>query len=388
MRLLHTADWHIGRTLEGRSRFSEHAAFFQELHAIVKDENIDALIMAGDVFDSVNPPAAAEELFYESMAELTADCQIPAVIIAGNHDHPERLQAARQLAKTNGIFIRGYPDLSPLVIPAGTDVLQIAALPYPSESRLKTMLQSDLDERKLRDVYNDQIAKIFQELTKNFSPKNIGIGVSHIFIAGASSTDSERPIEVGGAYTVTADSLPENVQYTALGHLHRAQTVTKAAAPARYSGSPLAFSFSERGYAKSVTIVDARPGQPGHYKEIPLSSGRPLVRWEAKQGPQQVRQWLEEKRDDTAWIELDLYTKEAPSMEEIHQWRKTNPGIITIRPVFPEKKGDKPYENKKTLPLDELFKRYYEKQTGGAEPEKELVELFMKLLEEERENQT
>src|SRR5690606_12946552 len=109
MRLLHTADWHLGRTLEGRDRLPEHEAFFDELQEIVVAEKIDVILMAGDVFDSVNPPAAAEALFYESLARLSDKGRRPIVVIAGNHDHPDRLAAARTIAEEQSISIVGYP---------------------------------------------------------------------------------------------------------------------------------------------------------------------------------------------------------------------------------------------------------------------------------------
>ena len=113
----------------------------------------------------------------------------------------------------------------------------------------------------LRDHYNLKIQQAFQHLSAQFQPDTVNIATSHIYVAGGSQTDSERPIEVGGAYTVAAESLPEAACYVALGHLHRPQTIKRAKTTARYSGSPLAYSFSESGYAKSVTIVEAKPNE-------------------------------------------------------------------------------------------------------------------------------
>ncbi|PYZ95098.1 exonuclease sbcCD subunit D [Salipaludibacillus keqinensis] len=384
MKLLHTSDWHIGRTIEGRDRHDEHEAFFNELIEIAEDEKIDAVLMAGDVFDSVNPPAKGEELFYESMARLSDHGKRPVVIIAGNHDHPERLAAARTLLRKHRIYIQGYPTIHPLRIPIeGSEAdLCIAGLPYPSESRLKESFTEINDELAIREAYDLRISDIFNQLTSSFSNKDICVAMSHLFVAGGSSTESERPIEVGGAYTVRANQLPENVHYTALGHLHRPQNIHRSKAPARYAGSPLAFSFSEAGYAKSVTIVDALPGEKADIREVFLQSGRPLVKWKATEGLAQVHTWMDQRLDADAWIELDIHMKDTPSMEDIHRLKKHYPRLLNIRPIFPEQEQISGPE-RKHVAIDELFKQFYERQTGGASPDEDLTHLFLEIVNEE-----
>ncbi|MFD2704526.1 exonuclease SbcCD subunit D [Salibacterium lacus] len=383
MRILHTADWHIGRTLEGRNRLTEHTAFLEELEVIIREEKADVLLVAGDVFDSVNPPADAESLFYEKMAAISSRCGIPIAVIAGNHDHPERLEAPRRLAAAQNIHILGYPGRKPLMIPVQEEILQLAALPYPSEARMKTLFTSDPQESKIRQAYQKKVRELFDAMTASFHPGHIRMAVSHVFAAGGTESESERPIEVGGAYTLSSGAFPTDVQYTALGHLHRPQNIHHPDYPVRYAGSPLAFSFSEAGHQKSVTIVDVQAGeQMADIREIPLSSGSPLVQWKAEGGMDQVKQWIEEKKDRDAWVELQLHLEDTPSMEDIQLIRKHHPGIVHIHPVFPEKQADSPTENRSSLPIDALFQKFYEKQTGGASPDEELVQLFMELVEE------
>ncbi len=385
MRLLHTADWHLGRTLEGRSRMEEQAQFLDELTAIVEEEKVDVVLVAGDVFDTVNPPAQAEQLFYDSMARLADKGRRPVVVIAGNHDHPDRLSAAVPLAREQGITILGYPTDQPLQLPVSTtdERLCVAALAYPSESRLRTVLADRLDEKLLREKYDQAIAQLFETLAAQFSPRTVNVAMSHLYVAGGYSSDSERPIEVGGIYTVQATSLPSLSQYVALGHLHRPQEVKGAAVPARYAGSPLAYSFSEAGYAKSVTLIDVHPGQPAEVKEIPLTSGKPLVRYRAKGGMEEVWRWLEEGRDRQAWVDLEIVVQNALSMEEIQRLRKAHPGLIHIRPIFPEMEEEEKTPDYQHLSLEEQFVRFYKRQTGGAEPEEALIHLFLELLNDE-----
>ncbi|MEC1537447.1 exonuclease SbcCD subunit D C-terminal domain-containing protein [Bacillus sonorensis] len=382
MRILHTADWHLGKTLEGRSRLKEQEDFLDELAMIARDEKIDAIVMAGDAFDTVNPPALAEQLFYESLSALSDKGKRPVVVIAGNHDNPDRLSAASPLTTDHGIHLIGYPQAEPvdIEIPSSGEFLSVAALAYPSESRLNEVLSETFDEKLLRDQYDEKIKQTFQHMSRKFRKDAVQIAASHIYVAGGSQTDSERPIEVGGAYTVAAESLPETAAYVALGHLHRPQTIKRARTLARYSGSPLAYSFSEAGYAKSVTVVEAEPGGPAEWKEIFLSSGKPLVKWKATEGISQVYSWLEEERDKNAWIDLEIHLTDQLSIEEIHRLRKAHQGIIHIRPVFHDTLSSAEQTvQSRHVPIEERFKTFYERQTGGAVPDEETVKLFLEL---------
>jgi exonuclease SbcD len=387
MRLLHTADWHLGKSLEGRSRLPEQEQFLEELVQIVEEEKVDVVLMAGDAFDTVNPSAAAEQLFYESLARLADKGKRQVVVIAGNHDNPDRLVAAKPLAGEQGITLLGNPlsDALHLYVPSCQQKLQVAALPYPSESRLKELLEDSQQEELLRAKYDQRIQGLFHELTQSFTADAVHVAMSHVFVAGGDSSDSERPIQVGGAYTVSARSLPEAAQYVALGHLHRPQTMKKASTLARYSGSPLAYSFSEAGYAKSVTLLDIDPGQPVQLEETYLRSGKPLVKWKAVEGMQQVYHWLDEGRDANAWVDLEIHLQHALSLEEIHRLRKHHTGLVQIRPVFEDQLTTAEVQRQADLPIEELFRRFYERQTGGAQPEEELTQLFLDLLNTDKE---
>ncbi len=376
---------------------AEHEAFVDELERIVRDEQIDAVLMAGDVYDTVNPPASAEELFYDTLSRLSDRGRVPIVAIAGNHDHPDRLGASAPLAARQGIALLGLPIQRPVTIESlrtGERAI-ICALPYPSEARLNELLSLEADEALLRSAYSDRVGALVRQQAAAFRPDTVNIVMSHLFAIGGQGCDSERPIEVGGAYTVDTAALCGHIapfadgllpQYVALGHLHRAQSL---AGPAlvRYSGSPLAFSFSEAGQAKSVTIAEIRPGAAPVVTELPLSSGRPLVRWRAN-GLAEVYAWLDEGRDARAWIELELRMTEALSMEHVHRIRKLHDGVTVIKPVYADLSGqDDPAYRREELPPDELFRRFYTKQTGGAEAEPELVRLFLELLRESDERE-
>jgi DNA repair protein SbcD/Mre11 len=384
MRILHTGDWHLGKTLEGRSRLEEQEAFLDELALIVKDEKIDLILLAGDVYDTVNPPAAAEQLFYDALARLADGGQRQIAVIAGNHDNPDRLAAAAPLADRHGISLVGLPCAEPLRLGCKRtgELAVVAALPYPSESRLRELLAESADEETLRSAYSTRVASLMARLASGFTVDTVNLAMSHLYVLGGAESDSERPIQVGGAYTVDPSAFAIGAQYVALGHLHRPQRV-KADERVRYSGSPLAYSFSEAGQAKSVIVFDAAPGQTVEPQELFLSAGRPLVRWNAKGGIAEVQQWLDDGRDARGWIDLELHLQEAMALEQIHELRRRHSGIVNIRPIYPEAERRSSEASTEGLPIEELFRRFYSRQTGGAEPEPELIRLFGELIREE-----
>jgi exonuclease SbcD len=385
MRILHTGDWHLGRTLEGRSRLIEQEAFLDELVQIVKDQQVDLVLMAGDVYDSVNPPAAAEAMFYDAAARLTEiGCHL--AVIAGNHDQPERVAAVSPLVALRGISLVGLPVSEAITVPVPRtgETAVIAALPYPSEARLSELLAGDADESELRLAYSAKVGILMRQLAGAFRPNTVNLAMSHIYVLGGVESDSERPIQVGGAYTVDPSALDIGAQYTALGHLHRPQAV-KGAGLTRYSGSPLAYSFSEAGQAKSVMLLDAVPGKEPILEELYLSSGRPLVRWSCRGGLAEAYRWLEEGRDANAFIDLEISLTEAMALSDIQALRKAHDGIVHIRPVYPGRELQEELVSRESVPVHELFRKFYQRQTGGAEPEEELVELFMSLVSEEED---
>lgn len=388
LRILHTADWHLGKMLEGRSRFKEQMAFADELVSLVNDQNIDLVLIAGDIYDTVNPPALAEQLFYETLYRLADHGKRAVAVIAGNHDQPERLSAADILTKQNRIWIKGSPTIEPLFIPnLGHDQesVWLAMLPYPSEARLKELISDDSDDHVMQGAYSTRVGELLRTQASYFKQQSVLLAMSHLYVHGGLSSDSERPIQLGGSYTVEAPMLDIGVQYFALGHLHRAQTVAKQDT-IRYSGSPLAYSFSEAGQAKSVTVIEVSAGEPAKCTEIFLTCGRPLVKWQARYGFDEVIQWIDKGQDTNAWVDLEIHLETALSLDQIHQLRKCHEGLIHIRPIYLRRDDtiDDRYERSQ-LPLDELFRRFYQKQTGGAIPEDPLVHLFMSCLQEEEQ---
>ncbi|HHY81362.1 MAG TPA: exonuclease SbcCD subunit D [Clostridiales bacterium] len=405
MRILHTSDWHLGRHLESISRLDEQREFINELCQIADEEKINLVLIAGDIFDNYNPPAAAEELFYEAVEGLNAGGTRPVVVIAGNHDNPERLCAASPLSYKNGIILLGYPASDPgayqvnrhgihiiqsgpgwmeISVPGCDHTAVILTLPYPSESRLEEVLSGEMDEVKLGSAYSDKIGRILQNNGRFFRQDTVNLITAHIFLAGGSTSESERTIQVGGAMTVDPSMLPANAHYAALGHLHRPQRIKAAPCQARYSGSPLAYSFSEANYAKAVYVIDAIPGKEAEIKEINLSCGKPLRRWEARNIGQAL-EWCKEGRDKNAWVDLEILTDRILTAEEQKLLRELHPGLINIRPrLIAEGSESLDYQAREGKSIDELFREFYRYRLG-VDISDELMEEFIKVLNDEEE---
>jgi exonuclease SbcD len=409
MRILHTADWHFGRTLEGRDRRAEQEAFVEELCRIVEDERVDLVLVAGDVYDAFNPPAWAEELFYHALERLADEGRRGVVVIAGNHDQPERVRAAAPIAYKHGIVLLGLPNETPFVgnrsllsdgvrlVDAGPSWLEmhipgvdhnavILALPYPSEARLKELLTEQFSPELLQRAFSERIAAIFAELSRKFRKDTVNLIMSHLFVMGGEETESERPIQIGGSHTVPLSAFPREAHYVALGHLHRLQKLSDDPI-VRYSGSPLAYSFSEAGQSKAVVIVDVEPGQAVKERIVYLKSGRPLSRWKATEGIAQVEQWLAEGRDADHWIDLEIHVSEAIDPAEFQRLRKLSENFVKIQRVLVKgetaEEAEAAAERPSEMP-EQLFRRFYLRKRG-VEPDEKTVELFLRLMSGEEE---
>jgi len=409
VRILHTADWHLGKTLENISRLDEQKEFIDLLCSICEKEEVQLVIIAGDIFDTYNPSAKAEELFYSALDRLNDHGKRPIVVIAGNHDNPDRLSAASPIAIRNGIFISGYPgedarlafyndttshpnedsifETFPKVgegyvevsVPGCPHHAVVVTLPYPSEARLKAVLSESGHEDVLQKAYSKKVEDILEKYCKNFREDTVNIVTSHLFILGGLESESERTLQVGGAFTVRGEHLPRNAHYIALGHLHRPQQVKDSPSPTFYSGSPLAYSFSESDYSKSVYIVDAEPQGQALVTQKILDCGKPLKKWRAI-SIEQALEWAREGRDKNAWIDLEVSTDRVLKEEEQRMLRNFNPRIINIRPILKEKDEDfSPDLLREGRKVEDLFLDFY-KSKMGIEAKPELVDTLIELL--------
>jgi exonuclease SbcD len=281
MRFLHTGDWHVGKMLKGRDRLDEQADVLAEIMDIARREQIDALLLGGDVFDSFAPSPEAERLVYATLAEYCG-AGIPVVLIGGNHDHPRRLAALRELLDPLKIYVRAEPcspDAGGVIrLPSrdGREVAHIAVLPFVQEPRIVDACRLFDPEEQWYEVYADRVAQMMESLAHWFRADTVNILMAHVFTDGALAGGGERALHLGQVYAVSPARLPAAAHYVALNHLHRPQRVP-APAWAEYSGSPLQLDFGEVDQAKRVVLIEAHPGRPTDVQNIPLTSGRKLI---------------------------------------------------------------------------------------------------------------
>lgn len=271
MRLIHTSDWHLGHTLHEISRRAEHLAFFDWLLGRLQALEADALLVAGDIFDTANPSAEAQADLYRFLA--TARQRLPGldiVLIGGNHDSASRLDAPEPLLQAFGVrVVGGLPrgadgavDYGRLVVPltdrAGAEAALVVAMPFLRPADLPAVREEGVDPliEGVRRVYRE----VIEHAERRRAPGQALLAMGHLYMTGTAVSElSERKILGGNQHALPADVFPESLAYVALGHLHLAQPVTREAV--RYSGSPIPLSMAEIDYPHQICVVDIAEGQ-------------------------------------------------------------------------------------------------------------------------------
>lgn len=394
MRILHTSDWHLGRTLEGRSREDEQRAAVQDVCRIALEQRAALVLIAGDLYDSTSPPTWAQELFYAAATRLTEQ-GVLVVVISGNHDSPDGLCAASPLALRHGIYLLGRPSPAAslpsegrgfvsaqgnalrLAPPLAQEEIVIAALPYVSEGRMRRLFTSSMDGEARDRSYSEAICSLLRESAAAFDEQCVNIIAAHLFARHAKVSGDERHIEgVGGSALVDLSEFPF-AQYVALGHLHRPQ---QAAQNAWYSGSLLQQDFGEGGRPKQVLLVDAIPGGEVRVTPLPITGGHKLLRWQCGNFEQALlRAQSDEERE--AWLELSVTSPSPLLPAEITALRRERPRLINIL-WQPEGSAQVPSGTLswRTSSPEEIFRGYYQARRG-LPPSEELTQCFVKLME-------
>ena len=267
MRILHTSDWHLGHTLKDVTREHEHAAFLAWLLETCAREAPDAVVITGDVFDSGTPPASAERMWFEWLAAARrAHPLMDVVVIAGNHDSPARLGAASAVLRELGVHVvgglprtpTGQLDADRVLIPVAGGRGLVAAVPFlrPVDVPLEA-------EDPLAGVYGEVMAAA----RARRRPEQALIVLGHLYVQGAEvSALSERRVSIGGVEAASARLFPDDIDYVALGHMHRAQRVGREAV--RYAGAPIPLALDEASYAHQVVIVDFAGGRVSEIRAV------------------------------------------------------------------------------------------------------------------------
>lgn len=382
MNVLHTSDWHLGKRLMDRERLPEQISVLDELSQICDRENVELVLVAGDVFDTFLPPSEAEEVFYRAAKKLAGDRRA-VIIVSGNHDDGVRLSASAPLAEEQGIYIFGN---KPKVFPCGGsrpvravasgegflvmenaagERVYVNALPYPNEARFR--------EEKTEESFSQKVSRWIARGEAEYRGDAAHILLTHLFVAGGKTSESERDIDLGGARAVPLYCLPEG-GYIALGHLHKRQKVGNNA---YYSGSLLQYSFDEADTEKSVVLFRTEGVEIADIRQIPITAGKKLVRLESN-GVEAALRLLPEYPD--CYIELTLHLTAPLTSSETQALREANEGLVSLVAQVSSSSAA-PVVCRFALSAGQLFTEYY-RSVYGAEPSDELNEAFLSLMEE------
>ena len=316
MKILHTSDWHIGRMLNNHKRYDEYEAFLNWLAELIESEDVDVVLIAGDVFDSSTPSNRAQELYYRFLCRVAASAKRHVVITAGNHDSPTFLNAPKELLKFLNVHVVGCVSESPedeLIVLSGADAepqLLVCAIPYLRDRGIRVAEAGESVEDKERKII-DGIRLHYRKVCEAAEKKRAGLGrpvpivaMGHLFAAGGQTVEDDgvRELYIGSLAQVKSDVFPECVDYVALGHLHIAQRVGGSDF-IRYSGSPLPIGFGEAQQEKSVVTVEFSNAAPIVAKiAIPRFQELKTLRgdWQAiSQGIETLKQ-----AESCAWLEI------------------------------------------------------------------------------------
>ncbi len=311
MKLLHTSDWHVGKGLRGADRSEEHRAVLAEIASVAEREEVDLVVVAGDLFDSAAPGPDAEQIVYEVLLALAATGAHVAVI-AGNHDHPRRLRAVAPLLALGRVHVVTEPtrpnDGGVLRLPlAGSPDVQLAMLPFVSKRgivRAEALMEQPAFE--LAQAYSERMRRLIEALTAGFHSECVNVLVAHAFVLGGEAGGGERAAHLVEEYAVPAAAFPPTAGYVALGHLHRAQRIP-GGGRLHYCGSPLPLDFGESEQPKQVNVVELEPGVPGAVRAVRLTAGRRL---RTITGSFDELMSGAERADDDDW--LRLIVRDAP----------------------------------------------------------------------------
>ncbi|MBQ9730423.1 MAG: exonuclease subunit SbcD, partial [Clostridia bacterium] len=360
MRILHTSDWHIGKRLLGRERLFEQEQVLNEMLAICNAQEVELVVIAGDVFDTFVPSAEAEQLFFKKIKSF-AESGRAVLIISGNHDDGVRLSASAPISDEYGVYFIGNDRRALPLVKRGKaypvrsgkgyavfenekgERVFFSALPYPNEARFK--------EEKSELPFAEQMRVWVEESANENTERFPSVLVAHIFAAGGVTSESEREISVGGARAVSIDDLPP-FDYVALGHLHKRQKAGKG--HAYYSGSPLQYSFDEAGTEKSVQVFDLSKNGVENLQIIPLLAGRKLVRLQAV-GLESAHELLAQNAG--ALVELTLHLTEPLTRAESRALAEHENLVSLVADV--QTQSAIYAESKKGYSDEQLFEEFY-----------------------------
>jgi DNA repair protein SbcD/Mre11 len=402
MKILHTADWHLGKRLQEYSRLEEQGLVLDEICQIADRESVDLVLLAGDIFDTFNPAHEAVELLYKTLRRLSKNGTRPILAISGNHDSTQFVEAPDPLARELGIFFysRYYSVIPCGKLDSGVEILKsesgfvelklpqldfpirVILAPYANEVSLRTYLGEENREAEFRKLLSAK----WQDLAdRHCDEQGLNLFVGHFFFMKEgekpeAEPESERPIlHVGGTQALFTQNIPSQIHYAALGHLHRYHAVGHDSIPVVYSSSPLAYSFSEADQEKKVVLIEAQAGQPISYQPIGLKQGRPLFRVKFDNLADTLA-WLE--ANSYCFVEITFVADESIDAATRKAILKAHDGIVSLIPQLKNTGGQESFAlhvDDLGKDMETLFRMYYQSEKG-QEPNAQLLGLFKEII--------
>ncbi|RPF53308.1 exonuclease SbcCD subunit D [Aquisalibacillus elongatus] len=376
MKIFHTADWHLGKLVQGVYMTVDQKYVLRQFIDDVREEKPDVVIIAGDLYDRAVPPTDAVHLLDNLLKELVMDIGVPTLAIAGNHDSPGRLNFGSQIMKENGLHIAGQLDqmIKPVVIPDQHGEVHFYLVPYVDPSVVRYVFENE----EIR-THDDATKQIIQEIEQQMEPNARHVFVGHQFVTPMghpqdNTSESERPLSIGGAEHVNAEYFKQ-FHYTALGHLHQAHHVGNETI--RYAGSPLKYSVSEEKHRKGYLVVNIDAEGEIEVEKQELNPLRDMRTVEAT-----MEELLtHEVSEDYVFVRL---LDETPVLYPMEKIRSVYPNAMhverKITSTSSETDSVEASERHQMSDL-ELFRAFYEEVKGEAATD-ETEEIFNEVLDE------
>lgn len=378
MRILHTSDWHLGRQFHNVSLLDDQRHVLRQIIDIVRDREVDVVLVAGDVYDRSVPPAAAVELLDDTIHRICAELKVPMILLAGNHDGPRRLGfAARQLAGA-GLHVAGplWSVPRPVVLKGATGEVAFYPIPYADPATVREIHGAEVAD------HDSALAYLLGRVRADNGPARPCVVLAHCFLAGSEPSESERPLSLGGADAVSPEHF-RNFSYAALGHLHGPQW--RGAKHIRYSGSPLKYSFSEERQRKSVTLVDLDESSKAAIELIPLTPRHDLRSLEGSLAELLAAGVNDPGKEDYLLARL---TDTHAILDPMGKLRAVYPNVLHLERPGLMARGETLQVNRDRLKQGELamFEDFFEQVTGNqpsAEQRRVVADALDRLHREE-----
>jgi exonuclease SbcD len=377
MKLLHSADWHLGRSLYGVSLIEDQAHVLDQLVQLVRDQKPDAVLIAGDIYDRAVPPGEAIQLLEDVLYRLVLDQKVQVILIAGNHDSPTRLAFGARLLESHGLHILGQPTVETpgILLEDHHGPVHVVPIAFAEPAIVR-----HLSGRKDVHSHHDAMQCIVQQSLAARPSGTRSIAMAHCFVRGGEGTESERPLSVGGAEMVDPGVFAA-FDYVALGHLHRPQCC--GIESIRYSGSLMRYSFSEASHQKAVLMVDMDARGRCTVEEIHLPPRRQVrcLQGTMESVLQEGRQ--EAGREDYVMVTLE---DEGPVYDAMGKLRQVYPHVLHVERSairLPPDQDRPAVDHRKMSDLD-LFSAFY-RQVTDKELTTEQRAMFMQVADTVRQ---